>query len=73
MTRNTILPTKILPTSFASSTRIGDLVRSSIFLVRYPVVTMKFLLVCPEIVAVVLEDAIQTTVMFTIVMFPDQS
>jgi hypothetical protein len=58
MTRDTILPTKILPTILASSTRIRDLVRSSIFLVRHPVVTMKFLLVRPEIVAVVLEDAI---------------
>ena len=45
MERNTILPSKRLPTSLAIALRVRDVVLLRIFLVRYPIVTIEFLLI----------------------------
>lgn len=48
MTRNTILPSKRLPTSLAIALWVRDVVLLRISFVRYPVVTIECLFICPK-------------------------
>lgn len=63
MARNTILPSKRLPTSLAIALRVRDVVLLRISFVRYPVVTIEFLFICPEDTAAF---AFETKVVYTV-------
>lgn len=51
MARNTILPSKSPLTSLAITSRVRDVVLLCVFLMRHPVVTIEFLLICGDVAA----------------------
>lgn len=63
MARNTVLPSKSPLTSLAITSRVRDVVLLCVFLMRYPVVTIEFLLICGEVAAAF---AFKAEVMYTV-------
>src|SRR5688500_5055108 len=63
MARNTILSSKSPLTSLAITSRVRDVVLLCVFLMRYPVVMIEFLLICGDVAAAF---AIKAEVMYTV-------